>query len=256
MAWDPDYIDFISEYCDRWCERCPLTHKCAAYTRETDPRNIDECANRVEQAMDSLRLELAMPAPPSPPWANGSCDRSTSPEDQTTEEHRALWKRPPVPGNPMLETAHDYAVDVYTWLRLYEQPTRRRAQEASAGAGDSVEAAVLRLEIETVFEALQIVQWDSTLIPAKLHRALMGRAERLASLEDDPVQTDFNGSAKLALILTERSEAGWRLIAQWAPHPEIAIQLANTLAPLRADIDRAFPEARRFMRPGFDETPC
>src|SRR5918994_7887981 len=26
-----DYIDFISAYCDRWCERCAFTNRCSAY---------------------------------------------------------------------------------------------------------------------------------------------------------------------------------------------------------------------------------
>ncbi len=28
---DGDRIDFISEYCDRWCERCAFTSRCSAY---------------------------------------------------------------------------------------------------------------------------------------------------------------------------------------------------------------------------------
>src|SRR5687768_16089190 len=26
-----DYIDFISAYCDNWCERCAFTSRCSAY---------------------------------------------------------------------------------------------------------------------------------------------------------------------------------------------------------------------------------
>ena len=26
-----NYIDFISAYCDRWCERCAFTDRCSAY---------------------------------------------------------------------------------------------------------------------------------------------------------------------------------------------------------------------------------
>jgi hypothetical protein len=29
-----DRIDFISAYCDRWCERCALTTRCSAYAVE------------------------------------------------------------------------------------------------------------------------------------------------------------------------------------------------------------------------------
>lgn len=69
-------------------------------------------------------------------------------------------------------------------------------------------------------------------------------------------QTDFNGSAKLALLLTERSDAGWRLIARWAPESEVALGMAETLAALRVDVERSFPNARRFRRPGFDDALC
>jgi hypothetical protein len=50
--------------------------------------------------------------------------------------------------------------------------------------------------------------------------------------EEDPVQSDWNGSAKVALISVERSETAWQTIA----------------AP-----SWAFPRAKEFVRPGFDE---
>src|SRR2546426_666723 len=31
MAEDPRFIEGIYNYCDRWCERCPLTSRCLTY---------------------------------------------------------------------------------------------------------------------------------------------------------------------------------------------------------------------------------
>ena len=256
MAWDPEHIDFISEYCDRWCERCPLTHKCAAFTRESDPEEIESHSDAVEKSMEALRVELALPEPSTPEWLEHLLNAPQPTEAEQKEmareyEHRCERLR----NDPMMNAAGDYSVDAYTWLKVYGEATRARAATALAEYGDSPAAAVLRMEVEGVLDALEVVRWDTRLISAKLHRAVDGKADGIASFGPDPAQTDWNGSAKLVLILVERSEAGWRLIARWAPETEIATQLANTLAALRAAVERAFPLAHRFVRPGFDEMP-
>jgi hypothetical protein len=255
MAWDPDHIDFISEYCDRWCERCPLTHKCAAFTRESDPEEIEACSEAVERAMEELRVEAAQTEVRPRPRFDESVNMPMPSEAEQTEVERACEaRRARVRNQPLIVTAYDYSVDAYTWLKLYGELTRARAEAALVEYGSSPAAAVLRMELEGVLDALAVVRWDSMLIAAKLRRAVAGREEN-EGFEDDPVQTDFNGSAKLTLLLAARSEAGWRLIARWAPESDIATQLADTLAALGVDIERTFPAARRFVRPGFDEMP-
>ena len=59
-------------------------------------------------------------------------------------------------------------------------------------------------------------RWDATFVLPKLGRALDGRDrhEQGEDFDDDPVQNDWNGSAKVALISLERSEVAWRVIAQ------------------------------------------
>ncbi|HEU4795840.1 MAG TPA: hypothetical protein VFT02_09435, partial [Pyrinomonadaceae bacterium] len=34
LASNPDLISGIYNYCDRWCERCPLTTRCLVYATE------------------------------------------------------------------------------------------------------------------------------------------------------------------------------------------------------------------------------
>jgi hypothetical protein len=254
MAADPDFIDFISEYCDRWCERCPLRHKCASYAASQDPDELDDCAEAVEQAMEALRVELAMPPPPPRPWLDEAFNAPSPTRGELREARRAEEaRRTRAEAHPAAVIAREYAIDAHTWIKLYADATRENAVSARERVGDASKAAVLRMETDAVLDALDVVRWDSMLIAAKLYRALRGKEDDAESIGEDPVQTDFNGSAKLTLLLTERSEAGWRLIARWAPESEIATQMAQTLAALHADIERVFPDARRFIRPGFDE---
>ncbi|OLB60928.1 MAG: hypothetical protein AUI11_11855 [Acidobacteria bacterium 13_2_20CM_2_66_4] len=70
--------------------------------------------------------------------------------------------------------------------------------------------------------------------------------------DDDPVQNDWNGSAKIALISLDRSEAAWRVIAQATSHEE-AGSLADAARDLRRLTLEKFPRAMSFIRPGFDE---
>ena len=103
------------------------------------------------------------------------------------------------------------------------------------------------------YTALAVVQWDLFLIHVKISRALDGRDEypNGAPFEPDAVQSDWNGSAKVALISIERSERAWRELAGERPG-DAATVLADTLARLRQMMSDEFPRAMAFRRPGFD----
>jgi hypothetical protein len=107
-----------------------------------------------------------------------------------------------------------------------------------------------------IAEALAIVAHDASFITVKLHRALDGRDLYRGGeeFEDDPVQRDFNGSAKVALISIERSAAAWRAIAEAGGGPT-SREFAELLAELQREVEAEFPNARAFRRPGFDALP-
>jgi hypothetical protein len=72
--------------------------------------------------------------------------------------------------------------------------------------------------------------------------------------DDDPVQNDWNGSAKVALISIGRSAAAWEIIAAVTGDAE-AGQLAEEMRSLGRQVQQAFPDAWKFVRPGFDAEP-
>ena len=51
-----DRIDFISDYCDRWCARCPFTARCSSYACEVA---IAMCGDSKE----GFELALGRPHP-------------------------------------------------------------------------------------------------------------------------------------------------------------------------------------------------
>ena len=132
------------------------------------------------------------------------------------------------------EASQDYAIAAYRWLSEHDRST---------------EGTQL-----PVREAIDVIGWDSFLIHVKIKRALNGRDEypHGAPFEKSAIQSDWNGSAKVAMISIQRSERAWRVVAA-AKGDEAATVLAASLERLRQEMTREFPRAMEFRRPGFDD---
>ncbi len=99
-------------------------------------------------------------------------------------------------------------------------------------------------------DPLEVLQHFGFFVPAKIHRALQGLAE------EEPLQPDSDayGSAKAALLGLERMREAWhQLVAERLVTEDEAAPLSAATAWLIDEIDRLIPEARAFIRPGFDE---
>ncbi len=228
-----DRIDFISAYCDSWCERCAYTSRCSLFAVQAA---VAMCGDQQEG------LELAVGVPrsveetrePDRGWAGFQDVEMTAQEERVlVRDQKACHTR--VTATPIMKSADAIPRVSHRWFRA-------RGEGVRAAADD-----LLR-------EALEIAAWDATFVPAKLYRALVGRDnhEQGEDFDDDPVQNDWNGSAKVALICLERSEAAWQMIAQATGDVEAAA-LAERMAGLREQVEKAFPHARSFIRPGFDQ---
>lgn len=115
-------------------------------------------------------------------------------------------------------------------------------------SGDDPHADAASIE-----DAVEIIRWYQYQIEVKLLRALHGALEeRPAILEEFPKDSD--GSAKVALIAMDRSIAAWgELYRQLPGAQDDILDLLVQLDRLRRKTEQVFPEARAFVRPGFDE---
>jgi hypothetical protein len=107
----------------------------------------------------------------------------------------------------------------------------------------------------SVVDAVAAIQWFSLRVSSKIYRAVVGRIERWEP--EDEVQTDINGSAKVALLWIAESRHAWGVLmeAGKATADGVPAQAVAMLDALDAAVRRRFPHAMAFVRPGFDETP-
>jgi hypothetical protein len=170
------------------------------------------------------------------------------------EEAKEDARRERLRQHSVVREAHTYSALARAWFEVETEAMRRHADALVRRAEvEDIEDLPSMSELARIIDSIDIVRWDSYLIFVKLHRAIDGRGEDAEEgVWDDPIQNDYNGSAKLALTLIDRSEGAWRAIDRWFPSSGGARLLAEQLAALRVSIEREFPQARAFLRPGFD----
>jgi hypothetical protein len=236
LANNPDLISGIYNYCDRWCERCPLTSRCLVYaTEQEDDYSFPGNDLRNEAFWQKLSVVFQETREMIVEWAkDAGVDLNGSKDEDESRQHR---KRQLVDNHPLTKAGKKYANAASDWFRELDQMSE------------------VPENFEQLEDAREVVQWYQYQIAVKTMRALSGRKEEL---EEDPEIIEFpkdsDGSAKVALIGIDRSIAAWRLMQLSLPERAASIvPLILQLERLRNRVDKAFPEARDFVRPGFDE---
>ena len=193
--------------------------------------------------VQGLELAVGRPAlvpdgpvhPADAGWLADFDNVEPGPEDQEAAERDAQARRARIDENPVVKAAWAVSMLAYRWLK--------------------VKADGLRAAADPVLdEALTIATHDAFLVTVKLTRAVDGRDrfEQGEDRDEGAVQNDWNGSAKVALVCLARSAEAWRVIAQ-AAGEGTSLEIAEQMEALARDVEEWFPQARQFVRPGFDE---
>lgn len=234
---NPRFIVGVFNYCNRRCERCPLSGRCRLYAdkqRDLEEHPDDEWTARVHRSFrrtfELIRL-----------W----CER----EGVDFDELRA-------------DANSD---DVAAALRISDEtrqdPLQKLAEQYTFAAMKLSEglrrAALFNTWPAAAQEALETIEWFSIRVASKVHRALTGYARRDdENCGIDPVQSDWNGSAKVAQLEIADSRAAWGVLmtAGRAPADSPMRQMIDLLDRIEAGVSERFPRAMEFVRPGFDES--
>ncbi len=245
LANNPDLISGIYNYCDRWCERCPLTSRCLVYaTEQEDNDSFGNHDLRNEAFWRKLERILHETRELIVEWASeAGVDLNGNVVDV---EPRRQRKRQLVDNHPLTNAGKKYANAASDWFRELDQ---------------TIEISDLRVtdldreNCEQLEDAREVIQWYQYQIAVKTMRALSGRREELdETAEISEFPKDSDGSAKVALIGIDRSIAAWRLMQLSLPErADSIVPLILQLDRLRIRVEKCFPEAREFVRPGFDE---
>ena len=222
MEVQDGFIVGIFNYCDRWCERCPLTNRCRVFATAaemdfeegngplTEPRIVRErrrmMAHVAEMHAEDAALGAAIPEPGEPIGRlPPDLEPSIGPDPEVVANSAALRKK-------------------------------MRAIELSANARVRLAAAT--------------IAYFSLFVPMKMMRAFA----QVARGGPGDQQSDANGSGKAALLALERMESAWQTLVD-THHVTVrdAAPFLAEIARMRRNLNRALPNARGFVRPGFDE---
>ena len=248
LARDPKFISGIYNYCDRWCERCPFTDRCMNYAMEREenmesggtPRNMAAFWKRFEA---SLKLTQEMITDMAK--EQGVTFDPAALEQSGREESR---KRHAAEKHPLAKVALDYSGRVETWFKSGETALREKEEEILAQARLGVRG--VKEEVASLTDAVEILRWYQGQIYVKLMRGLDANKEYEARSE---FPKDSDGSVKVALIAMDRSIAAWLRMKEFFPDKTDSIlTMLVDLDRLRRVAEKEFPDARAFVRPGFD----
>ncbi len=221
------FIVSIFNYCDSWCAACAFTSRCRLFADSAEfEAGLDPTLKPV---VDAPRLPQDVPPEP-PAWMQKLLEGAEQAVKADQRQPPPKRRRIPLEHQALCEHALAYVDWVFAW---------RRTHEAFATVADPGDPRA-------------VVSWFYSLIYVKIRRALRGLAE------DDPTERDWpadhDGSAKVALLGVERSQEAWLHIVERGHATWIEAEpFIRQLLWIRDEIERLFPNARAFVRPGFDE---
>ena len=247
LANNPDFISAIYNYCDRWCERCPFTSRCLLYATEKEDEDDDPASrdirnaafwNKLASIFEQTREMITM-------WAEeNGVDLQAVDADAAIEEHHNELKD--ARNDQLALAAENYAWEVKKWFE--EELVMQTSDDSGASATETGD------EDGSIEDATEVIRWYQFQIAAKTVRALMSRGDEEDEANEGVSTRQSDGSAKVALIAADRSISAWRLMQLSFPDKaDSIVPLLVALERLRQSTEQAFPNARNFIRPGFDE---
>jgi len=253
LAKNPNFISGIYNYCDRWCERCAFTSRCMVFAME-QADNLSPGERDVKNKAFWKRLEESFKL-------TGGMVREMAKErglDLNPRELAAIGreeerKERRAKNHPLAKAAFDYMRRVNRWFKEEKALLFEKEEEVKTKA--RLGLAGVKEEVAGLTDVVEIIRWYQHQIYVKLTRALDRDGEPESGSADFPKDSD--GSAKVALIGIDRSIAAW---ARMREHfPERADEILDFLVHLdrlRHAAENEFPNARSFVRPGFDGSPA
>lgn len=253
LADDPKFISGIYNYCDRWCERCQFASRCLDFVISEEiygsPKDHDlnnaifwKNINKMFQITRELLNEMA---------ERDGIDINAIDNDELTQ--RRKLREEAIENSECALEAKAYIGMVNDWFKSANELFKKRAEELELKASLELPNENPIEEANLIKDALEIIRWYQHQIYVKVVGAIHGQADEVEELLED-FPKDSDGSAKIALIGIDRSISAWSILySEFPEHENEILNVLLRLDQLRKRIEAAFPSARAFVRPGFDE---
>jgi hypothetical protein len=244
---NPDFIDGIYNYCDSWCERCAFTDKCMNFAmrkykeEQNGEAGIEDSLTEVLQQTTDLIKQLIEDKGMS--WEEVASQADT--ETPTFDPHVEADKHRNV------KVAKEYTYLYCSFLKEEQGFMQGKGVEFR----NDLDKGIISVEeaeevLSQIGDAFEVINWYQSLIYIKIRNACQLFFEQ--DLDDFMIDY-YNGKAKLTLISIDRSLAAWLVVQVHFPGKVNKItKILFHLEKLRQQIEKDFPNARKFVRPGLD----
>ncbi len=254
LAENPNLIPGIYNYCDRWCERCPFTSRCMNFALSeehfADPQTHDINNEAFwEKLSEIFQLTLEMLKETA---REQGIDLDSLDLQQAADEHETIRNSAKHHECPC--AAKVYGQMVNDWFDSAKELFEEKANDLGLQVRLELPDFDPAEEADSLKNSVDIIRWYQHFIYVKLIRAVQGNLEGTPQgLDEFPKDSD--GSAKVALIAIDRSIAAWGQMREHFPQRrDDILDVLVHLDRLRRKTETLFPDARAFVRPGFDST--
>ena len=252
LAENPNLIPGIYNYCDRWCERCPFTSRCMnfALSKEqfADPHTHDINNEAFWEKLSEI-FQLALEMVKETAQEQG-IDLDSLDLQQAADERETI--RSSAKNHECCDAAKAYGQMVNNWFDSANELFEEKADDLGLQVRLELPGFDPAEEADNLKNFVDIIRWYQHFIYVKLIRAVQDNLEGTPQgLDEFPKDSD--GSAKVALIAIDRSIAAWGQMREHFPQRrDDILDVLVHLDRLRRKTEAVFPDARAFVRPGFD----
>jgi hypothetical protein len=249
-----NHIPGIYNYCDRWCERCPFTARCLNFEMSEEKfgdLKDGDISNEVFWQKLSETLQETMTMLKEMVEERG-IDLDSLEIDDSQEPDDPFENKPVV--HMTTHMAKTYIDIVENWFNenvyIFEDETSQFGAVYEAEISDSYSGE----DSVSLIDSVEVIRWYQHQIYVKLQRAINSSQDEEFEIENG-FPKDSDGSAKVALIGVDRSISAWgKMIRYFPDQKENILDVITHLDRLRRRTEKKFPDARAFLRPGFDES--
>lgn len=242
------FISGIYNYCDRWCEKCELSHRCKLYADEQEElksiNNIDDfieiISKNFQKTMELLQ-EIAI-------------EKGINLDEIVEDEDFELQKKATfveIKKQPEVDASIRYSKKIEQFLKKNNNFESEKAvilKQIEMG----IEVEENEKTLKILEEALHIINWYQFQIAVKLTSAF--RYFPHDPDFEDEIQNMHHAAAKIALIGVENSMKAWHSLLEIgeALKEDFILNILIQLVQLKRNIYKRFPLIDQFKRPGFD----
>ena len=245
------YIPGIFNYCDRWCERCPLASKCENYEPHFEGEKEKLTKRDIENFLFWQNIDAKIPQVSA--FVENLAEKHnvdiSDIESMGTGKKFDLFQGK-AKTNDILKVGRKYEDQVDDW---FDEACEKYPIEA-----ESIMQSELKLakgsgfnDVEKINDAIDIIFRYQLQIYLKLSRAFFSKGKEAAGEQEG---NDSAGAARMVMEFINRSLVSWKILYDaFIDEQKSILPIMFNLISLRNRLFKEFPGVMDFRRAGFDD---